>query len=103
MPLIKPHVPVNLTWWPLAVWRRPFRWFAPHSKKTRIPLAIETLDETIKTLLAVRKKGDETAIWEITESERQSVLIGICMAEQCIGTLDVALLAQTAAKLLQSV
>lgn len=71
--------------------------------QTKLPLAIETLDEAIETLLAVRKKGDETAIWEITESERPSILNGISMAEQCIGTLDVALLAQTAAKLLQSV
>jgi hypothetical protein len=71
--------------------------------QTQLPLAIETLDKAIETLLAVRKKGDETAVWEITESERPTVLDGINMAEQCIGTLDVALLAQTAAKLLQSV
>ncbi len=71
--------------------------------QTKLPLAIETLDKAIETLRAVRKKGDETAVWEITESERPSILDGIDMAEQCIGTLDVALLAQTAAKLLQSV
>ena len=71
--------------------------------QTRLPLAIETLDSAIETLLAVRKKGDETGLWEITASERPSVLNGIEMAEQCIGTLDVALLAQTAAKLLQNV
>jgi hypothetical protein len=71
--------------------------------QTKLPLAIETLDVTIETLLAVRSKGDETEVWEITESERPSVLSGIEMAEQCIGTLDVALLAQTAAKLLQNV
>ncbi len=71
--------------------------------QTKLPLAIGTLDVAIKTLLAVRKKGDETAVWEITESERPSVLNGITMAEQCIGTLDVALLAKTAAKLLQNV
>ena len=71
--------------------------------QTKIPLAIETLDGAINTLLVVRRRGDDTAKWEITESERPSVLAGIIMAEQCIGTLDVALLAQTAAKLLQSV
>ncbi|MES1981127.1 MAG: hypothetical protein V4443_01510 [Pseudomonadota bacterium] len=67
---------------------------------TRIPQAIETLDAAIAVLLAVRKKGDETAVWEISESERIVVLSGIEMAEQCIGTLDVELLAQTATKLL---
>jgi hypothetical protein len=71
--------------------------------QTKLPFAIETLDAAIETLLAVRSKGDETAVWEITASERPTVLSGIEMAEQCIGTLDVALLAQTAAKLLQSV
>ena len=72
-------------------------------KQTKIPLAIETLDEAIETLVAVKKKGDETSVWEITESERPSVISGIDMAEQCIGTLDVALLEQTAKKLLQEV
>jgi hypothetical protein len=71
--------------------------------QTKLPLAIETLDVAIETLLKVRKKGDETGVWEITESERPSVLSGIDKAEECIGTLDVALLAQTAEKLLQSV
>lgn len=70
---------------------------------TTLPLAIETLDRSIATLLAVRMKGDETEVWEITESERPSVLEGIEMAEQCIGTLDVALLERTALKLLESV
>jgi hypothetical protein len=69
-------------------------------KQTRIPLAIETLEATIATLIAVRKRGDETGLWEITESERPSVLDGIDVAEQCIGTLDVALLEQTATMLL---
>ena len=71
--------------------------------QTKLPHAIETLDAAIETLLAIRRKGDETDVWEITESERPSILGGINMAEQCIGTLDVALLSQTAAKLLQSV
>ena len=70
--------------------------------QTRLPLAIETLDASIETLLAVRRKGDETDVWEITGNELPSVLAGIDMAEQCIGTLDVALLAQTAANLLQN-
>jgi hypothetical protein len=71
--------------------------------QTKIPLAISTLNTTIETLLAVRARGDTTDIWEITESERPSVLSGIDMAEQCIGTLDVALLERTADMLLQQV
>lgn len=71
--------------------------------QTKIPLAIVTLDSAIETLQAVRKKGDESDVWEITESERPFVLSGIDMAEACIGTLDVALLAYTAARLLQDV
>jgi len=42
-------------------------------KHTKIPLAIETLDAAIVTLLAVRHRGDETDQWEITESERPAV------------------------------
>ncbi len=76
---------------------------ALEQRHTKIPLAIETLDAAIETLLAVRKKGDETDVWEITDSERPCVLEGIDMAEQCIGTLDVALLAQTAERLFQDV
>jgi hypothetical protein len=51
----------------------------------------------------VRHKGDETEVWEITEDQRPTVLTGIEVAEQCIGTLDVALLAETAHQLLQDV
>lgn len=69
--------------------------------QTQIPLAIETLEATIATLITVRKRGDETDVWEITESELPSVLDGIDMAEQCIGTLDVALLERTATMLFQ--
>jgi hypothetical protein len=76
---------------------------ALEQNQTTLPLAIETLDAAIKTLLAVRRKGDETDVWEITENELPVVLGGIDMAEQCIGTLDVELLAQTAVKLLQDV
>lgn len=76
---------------------------ALEQKQTKIPLALEVLDAAIETLLAVRSRGDETGVWEITESERPSVLEGIDMAEQCIGTLDVALLALTAARLLGDV
>ena len=76
---------------------------ALEQKQTKIPLAIETLDTAIETLVAVRKRGDETDVWELTESERPSILGGIDMAEQCIGTLDVALLEQTAAKILREV
>ncbi|MDP1995696.1 MAG: hypothetical protein Q8J90_00710 [Gallionella sp.] len=76
---------------------------ALEQKQTKIPLAIETLDAAIETLVAVRKRGDETDIWELTESDRPSILGGIDMAEQCIGTLDVALLEQTAARILREV
>lgn len=76
---------------------------ALEQRQTKIPLALEVLDAAIDALLAVRKRGDETGLWEITESERPSVLEGIDMAEQCIGTLDVALLALTAARLLGDV
>jgi hypothetical protein len=38
-------------------------------------------------------------VWELTEDERPVVLNGIEVAEECIGVLDVALLAQTAATL----
>lgn len=76
---------------------------ALEQKQTKIPLAIETLDAAIETLVAVRKRGDETDVWELTEGERPSILDGIDMAEQCIGTLDVALLEQTAARILREV
>lgn len=71
--------------------------------QTKIPHAITTLSAAVETLLAVRARGDATGVWEIDESERPSVLSGIDMAEQCIGTLDVALLEQTAQILLQQV
>lgn len=71
--------------------------------QTNIPLAITTLNMAIDALVAVKKRGDETGLWEITASERPAVFSGINMAEQCIGTLDVALLVQTAARLLQDI
>lgn len=76
---------------------------ALEQNQTKNPFAIETLDEAIEILQTVRKKGDETDIWEITENELPSVLSGIDMAEECIGTLDVALLSQTAEILLQNI
>jgi len=83
---------------PLAVVRA-----ALEQHRTTIPLAIETLDAAIETLMLVRKKGDETGTWEITEPQRPTVLNGIDMAEQTIGTLDVALLENTAAILLRNI
>ncbi len=76
---------------------------ALEQNQTKLPLAIETLDAALDTLLKVRRKGDETNVWAITESERPLVLNGIEMAEQCIGTLDVALLSQTAVNLLKNI
>jgi hypothetical protein len=75
---------------------------ALEQNQTKIPLATETLNAAIGTLLVVKTRGDETDVWEITENELPSVLDGILMAEQCIGTLDVALLERTAAMLLQN-
>lgn len=69
--------------------------------QTKIPHAIDTMNSAVETLLVVRARGDKTDIWELTESELPKVLSGINMAEQCIGTLDVALLEKTAAMLLQ--
>jgi len=71
--------------------------------QTQIPQAIPTLNAAIETLLAVRERGDATGLWEINASERPSVLSGIDMAEQCIGTLNVVLLEKTANMLLQKV
>jgi hypothetical protein len=71
--------------------------------ETKIQNAVELLDATIEVLQQVRKNGDETNVWAIPEEQRITVLDGINAAEQCIGTLDVALLAETAEKLLQDV
>jgi hypothetical protein len=71
--------------------------------ETKIQNAVELLDAAIGVLQQVRKKGDETNVWEIPEVQRIVVLDGIHAAEQCIGTLDVALLAETAEKLLLDV
>ncbi|OGS91139.1 MAG: hypothetical protein A2Z95_04895 [Gallionellales bacterium GWA2_60_18] len=76
---------------------------ALEQKQTRIEGAIATLDETIVILMSVRSRGDETDVWELTESERPAVLAGIDMAEECIGTLDVALLERTAQQLLAAI
>lgn len=74
---------------------------ALEQNRTQLPLAIETLDATLVTLVAIRKRGDETGVWALTESEFPVVLDGIDMAEQSIGTLDVALLERTATAILQ--
>jgi hypothetical protein len=68
---------------------------------TQIPNAIATLEVAVETLQLVRTKGDTTGVWEMTTDELPAVLSGIEMAEHCIGTLDVALLEQTANMLLQ--
>lgn len=72
-------------------------------KNTQVPKAVEMLDAAIHTLLAVRARGDATEVWEIAEAERPSILSGIEAAEECIGILDVALLAQTAAMLFDEI
>lgn len=69
------------------------------TKNTHIPDAVEILDEAINTLVTVRRRGDASDIWQITEEELPSVLRGIEVAEDCIGVLDVALLEQTATML----
>ena len=70
---------------------------------TKIQNAVELLDAAIAVLQQVRAKGDELDVWEILDADRPVVLTGIEVAEQCIGTLDVALLAETADQLLQEV
>jgi hypothetical protein len=72
-------------------------------KNTKILNAVENLDAAIMTLVDVRRRGDATDVWEITESERPSVLTGIQVAEECIGVLDVALLEQTASMLFNQI
>ena len=71
--------------------------------ETKIINAVELLDAAIVVLHQVRQKGDETGVWEIPEADRPIVLDGIGVAEQCIGTLDVALLALTAEQLLKDI
>ena len=73
--------------------------YALVKKNTNIPNAIETLDIALNALIAVRRRGDATDVWEIREDELPVVLNGIEVAEECIGVLDVALLEQTAAAL----
>ncbi len=73
--------------------------YALAQKNTQIPNAIDALDATLNTLLDVRRRGDSTEVWEINKHELPVVLAGIEVAEECIGVLDVALLAQTAAAL----
>jgi hypothetical protein len=67
------------------------------------PDATAVLDHAISILLFIKERGDVTDVWEITEDEQPAVLEGIEVAEECIGMLDVALLAETAVKLLQDV
>ncbi|MBU3904496.1 MAG: hypothetical protein KKB48_09595 [Gammaproteobacteria bacterium] len=69
-------------------------------KNTQIPDAIDILDKAVETLSIVRARGDSTDVWEIKEDERPSVVAGIEVAEEYIGVLDVALLEQTAAMLM---
>ena len=71
--------------------------------ETKILNAVELLDAAIAVLHQVRQKGDETNVWEIPEADRATVLDGISVADQCIGTLDVALLAETAEQLLKDI
>lgn len=70
-------------------------------KNTKMQDAIETLDKAIAILSTVRARGDSTEVWEIREEERPIIVSGINVAEQCIGILDVALLEQSAAMLMQ--
>ena len=72
-------------------------------KRTAIPDVIETLDMAIATLAEVRTKGDATDVWELTGEQRPAILDGIDTVEQCIGTLDVALLKRTSDNLLNEV
>jgi hypothetical protein len=68
-------------------------------KDSKLPQALETLDAAVAALVQVKKRGDASDVWELTASELPVILDGIFMVEQCIGTLDVALLKQTASEL----
>jgi len=72
---------------------------ALEQKHSHLPQALETLNAALVTLVQVKQRGDASDVWELTEQERPVVLDGIDMVEQCIGTLDVALLERTAASL----
>jgi uncharacterized membrane protein len=74
--------------------------YALEMGQTKILEAIPTLDASLSTMQMVRQRGDETQVWQITEDERPTVLSGIDMAEQCIGTLSVSQLEQAADMLL---
>ena len=69
---------------------------ALENKHSHLTQALETLDAAIVVLVQVKARGDATEVWELTEQERPVILDGIDMVEQCIGTLDVALLERTA-------
>lgn len=71
--------------------------------QTRIPQAIEIIDAALEILRQVRQRGDEQDDWRILEAERPPLLQGILMAEESIGTLDVALLERAALRLLQEI
>ncbi len=71
--------------------------------QTQIQNAVEMLDSAIEVLQRVRLKGDESGVWEIAPEDRPVILTGIEVAEQCIGTLDVALLAETAEHLMKEI
>lgn len=69
--------------------------------QTPILNAVEALDVTLACLQNIREKGDGTGVWEISPEELPTVLAGIEVAEECIGTLDVKLLENTAMQLLK--
>lgn len=71
------------------------------SRNTPSPDAVAALDAAISVLSAVRARGDASDHWVIEAGELPVVLAGIEAAEECIGILDVALLAQTAERLSQ--
>lgn len=68
---------------------------------TNNPDALPILNSAVEILQVVRTRGDTTDKWEINESELPIVLSGVEMAEQCMGTLNVALLEKTANLLLE--
>lgn len=59
------------------------------------------IDDAIAVLMQVRQHGDETGEWLIPEESKDIVLNGINKADECLGTLDVSLLQETAARLLR--
>lgn len=68
-------------------------------KHTHLTQELAVLDAAVAALVQVKQRGDASDVWELSETERPLILDAIDTVEQCIGTLDVALLERTAGNL----